>query len=140
MFIEQPKGFADSCHPHHVFRLKKAILYGLKQAPQVWHDRLTTYLLDHGFQRGQPIEHHWSSTLPLNIFDRLSITNTWSSYLCWILAVWNHVDNGKSARSLRVTERLIFLSMDQLATMSNFESTRIESTIASKSEELKYLI
>ena len=35
-----------------MLRLKKA-LYGLKQAPRAWYDRLTTYLLDHGFKRGQ---------------------------------------------------------------------------------------
>jgi hypothetical protein len=32
--------------------LKKA-LYGLKQAPRAWYERLTTYLLTHGFIRGQ---------------------------------------------------------------------------------------
>ena len=35
-----------------MLRLKKA-LYGLKQAPRALYDRLTTYLLDHGFKRGQ---------------------------------------------------------------------------------------
>ena len=33
-------------------RLKEA-LYRLKQAPRAWYDHLTTYLLDHGFKRGQ---------------------------------------------------------------------------------------
>ena len=32
--------------------LKKA-LYGLKQAPRTWYDRLTKYLVSHGFTRGQ---------------------------------------------------------------------------------------
>ena len=32
--------------------LKKA-LYGLKQAPRAWYDRLTEYLVSHGFTRGQ---------------------------------------------------------------------------------------
>ncbi|KAI9196087.1 hypothetical protein LWI28_020948 [Acer negundo] len=33
VFVEQPKGFVDTHHPNHVYRLKKA-LYGLKQAPR----------------------------------------------------------------------------------------------------------
>ena len=52
VFVEQPKGFQDPHFPNHVLRLKKA-LYGLKQAPRAWYDCLTTYLLDHGFKRGQ---------------------------------------------------------------------------------------
>ena len=52
VFVEQPKGFQDPHFLDHVLRLKKA-LYGLKQAPKVWYDRLTSYLLDHGFKRGQ---------------------------------------------------------------------------------------
>ena len=52
VFVEQPKGFQDPHFPNHVLRLKKA-LYGLKQAPRAWYDLLTSYLLDHGFKRGQ---------------------------------------------------------------------------------------
>ena len=52
VFVEQPKGFQDPHFPDHVFRLKKT-LYGLKQASRAWYDRLTTYLLHHGFKRGQ---------------------------------------------------------------------------------------
>ena len=52
VFVEQPKGFQDSHFLDHVLRLKKA-LYGLKQPPRAWYDRLTIYLLDHGFKRGQ---------------------------------------------------------------------------------------
>ena len=52
VFVEQPKGFQDPHFPNHVLRLKKA-LYGLKQAPRAWYNRLTSYLLDHGFKRGQ---------------------------------------------------------------------------------------
>ena len=51
VFIEQPKGFQDPHFLNHVLRLKKA-LDGLKQAPRAWYDRLTTYLLDHGFKIG----------------------------------------------------------------------------------------
>jgi hypothetical protein len=52
VYVEQPKGFQDPHHPHHVYKLKKA-LYGLKQAPRAWYDRLTTYLLAKGFTRGR---------------------------------------------------------------------------------------
>jgi hypothetical protein len=51
VYVEQPKGFLD---PHHVYKLKKA-LYGLKQAPRAWYERLTTYLLENGFTRGQAV-------------------------------------------------------------------------------------
>ena len=52
VFVEQLKGFQDPHFPNHVLQLKKA-LYGLKQAPRAWYDLLTSYLLEHGFKRGQ---------------------------------------------------------------------------------------
>jgi hypothetical protein len=52
VYVEQPKGFQDPHHPHHVYKLKRA-LYGLKQAPRAWYERLTTYLLTKGVTRGQ---------------------------------------------------------------------------------------
>jgi hypothetical protein len=52
VYVEQPKGFLDPHYPQHVYKLKKA-LYGLKQAPRAWNERLTTYLLEKGFIRGQ---------------------------------------------------------------------------------------
>jgi hypothetical protein len=52
VYVEQPKGFQDPHHPHHVYKLKKA-LYGLKQALRACYERLTTYLLAKGFTRGQ---------------------------------------------------------------------------------------
>ena len=51
VFVEQPNGFQDPHFSNHVLRLKKA-LYGLKQALRAWYDRLTIYLLDHGFKKG----------------------------------------------------------------------------------------
>ena len=51
VFVKQPQGFEDPTHPDHVYLLKKA-LYGLKQAPRAWYDRLTKYLLQNGFIRG----------------------------------------------------------------------------------------
>ncbi|GKA20342.1 putative ribonuclease H-like domain-containing protein, partial [Tanacetum coccineum] len=38
-------------HPHHVYRLKKA-LYRLKQAPRAWYDSLSKFLLTQGFSKG----------------------------------------------------------------------------------------
>ena len=52
IYVAQPKGFIDSHFSDHVLYLKKA-LYGLKQAPRAWYDRLTQYLVSHGFTRGK---------------------------------------------------------------------------------------
>ncbi|CAM8972320.1 unnamed protein product [Rhodiola kirilowii] len=51
VYVAQPKGFEDPHHPDHVYHLKKA-LYGLKQAPRAWYERLTEFLIDHGYVRG----------------------------------------------------------------------------------------
>ena len=50
--VAQPKGFIDPHFLDHIQYLKKA-LYGLKQAPRAWYDRLTQYLVSHGFTRGK---------------------------------------------------------------------------------------
>ena len=52
VYVAQPKGFIDPHFPNHVLYLKKA-LYGLKQAFRAWYDRLTQYLVSHGFTRGK---------------------------------------------------------------------------------------
>jgi hypothetical protein len=52
VYVEQTKGFLDPHYPQHVYKLKKA-LYGLKQALRAWYERLTTYLLEKWFTRGQ---------------------------------------------------------------------------------------
>ena len=52
VYVAQPKGFIDPHFPDHVLYLKKA-LYGLNQAPRAWYDRLTQYLVSHGFTRGK---------------------------------------------------------------------------------------
>ncbi|GJS47246.1 retrovirus-related pol polyprotein from transposon TNT 1-94 [Tanacetum coccineum] len=48
VYVSQPEGFIDSEFPNHVYRLKKA-LYGLKQAPRAWYDKLSSFLIEHGF-------------------------------------------------------------------------------------------
>jgi len=50
VYVEQPPGFENHQHPNHVFKLKKA-LYGLKQAPRQWYERLSNFLLSHGYER-----------------------------------------------------------------------------------------
>ena len=50
VYVEQPPGFEDHQHPNHVFKLKKA-LYGLKQAPRQCYERLSNFLLSHGFEK-----------------------------------------------------------------------------------------
>src|SRR4051812_49220616 len=52
VYVLQPPGFEDSKSPKHVFKLKKS-LYGLKQAPKAWYERLSSFLLNNGFTRGQ---------------------------------------------------------------------------------------
>ena len=54
-YVEQPKRFEDPKHPDHMYKLKKA-LYGLKQAPRAWYERLTLFLLESGFTRGELIK------------------------------------------------------------------------------------
>ncbi|CAM8896162.1 unnamed protein product [Rhodiola kirilowii] len=50
VYVAQPKGFEDPHHPGHVYHLKKA-LYDLKQAPRAWYERLTMFLVVHGYVR-----------------------------------------------------------------------------------------
>ena len=52
IYVAQPKEFIGPHFLDHVLYLKKA-LYGLKQAPRAWYDRLTQYLMSHGFTRGK---------------------------------------------------------------------------------------
>nr|GEZ46138.1 hypothetical protein [Tanacetum cinerariifolium] len=51
VYVGQPPGFVRKQYPDHVYALDKA-LYGLKQAPQAWHDVLSQFLIESGFQKG----------------------------------------------------------------------------------------
>ncbi|GKA23151.1 retrovirus-related pol polyprotein from transposon TNT 1-94 [Tanacetum coccineum] len=51
VYVSQPEGFIDPKFPNHVYRLKNA-LYGLKQAPRAWYDKLSSFLIEHGFTKG----------------------------------------------------------------------------------------
>ncbi|GJT05743.1 putative ribonuclease H-like domain-containing protein [Tanacetum coccineum] len=48
---DEPPGFEDPAHPNKVYRVVKT-LYGLHQAPRAWYERLSTFLLKHGYRRG----------------------------------------------------------------------------------------
>ncbi|CAM8975443.1 unnamed protein product [Rhodiola kirilowii] len=52
VYVSQTPGFEDKDHPNHVYVLDKA-LYGLKQAPRAWYERLSMFLLSHGYNRGE---------------------------------------------------------------------------------------
>ena len=51
VYIEQPPGFEDEKHSDWVFRIQKA-LYGLKQASRAWYEKLSSFLIAHGYDRG----------------------------------------------------------------------------------------
>ncbi|GKB47551.1 retrovirus-related pol polyprotein from transposon TNT 1-94 [Tanacetum coccineum] len=51
VYVSQPEGFIDPEFPDHVYRLKKA-LYDFKQAPRAWYDKLSSFLIEHGFTKG----------------------------------------------------------------------------------------
>ncbi|EOY19086.1 Cysteine-rich RLK (RECEPTOR-like protein kinase) 8, putative [Theobroma cacao] len=51
VYVEQPPGFEDFEKPDHVLKLHKA-LYELKQAPRAWYERLSKFLVEKGYVRG----------------------------------------------------------------------------------------
>lgn len=48
VYMTQPQGFVDPSKPNHVCKLNRS-LYGLKQTPRVWFNRLSYFLINHGF-------------------------------------------------------------------------------------------
>ena len=51
VYVKQPHGFEDPAHPNKVYKVIKA-LYDLHQAPRAWYERISTFLLQHGYRRG----------------------------------------------------------------------------------------
>ncbi|WRX07826.1 Reverse transcriptase [Theobroma cacao] len=51
VYVEQPPGFEDFEKSDHVFKIHKA-LYGLKQAPKAWYERLSKFLVEKVYDRG----------------------------------------------------------------------------------------
>ena len=49
VYMRQPPGFENEVAPHLVCKLDKAI-YGLKQAPRAWYSKLSSKLIELGFQ------------------------------------------------------------------------------------------
>jgi len=52
VYVEQTPEFESETLPQHVFKLNKA-LYGLKQAPRAWYEKLSSFILENGFERGK---------------------------------------------------------------------------------------
>jgi hypothetical protein len=50
-FVRQSSGFENPKYPSRVYKLSKD-LYELKQAPRIWHARIKTFLLEHGYVTG----------------------------------------------------------------------------------------
>ncbi|CAM8943817.1 unnamed protein product [Rhodiola kirilowii] len=50
VYVSQTPGFEDKDHPNHVYVPNNA-LYGLKQTPRAWYDRVSLFLLSHGYTR-----------------------------------------------------------------------------------------
>nr|GEY63725.1 hypothetical protein [Tanacetum cinerariifolium] len=51
VYVTQPRGFEDPDHLKKVYKVVKA-LYGLHEAPRAWYERLSTFLLKHGYRKG----------------------------------------------------------------------------------------
>jgi len=86
VYVEQPPGFENSDFLDHVFKLQKA-LYGLKQAPRAWYERLSKFLLENGFRRGQVdkmlfIKHEGEDFIIIQVYVDDIIFGTTNDHLC----------------------------------------------------------
>ena len=92
----QPPGYVDTKFPNKVCRLNKAI-YGLKQAPRAWFQRLSSALLQWGFNSSRTdssmfIHFGESSTLIVLIYvDDIIITGSSSTQISSLIAKLNSV-------------------------------------------------
>jgi len=78
--------FEDHNNPDHVFKLKKA-LYGLKQAPRQWYERLSSFLLSQGYERGKTdktlfIKHSWKDIILVQVYVDDIIFGATNESLC----------------------------------------------------------
>ena len=52
VYVEQPPVFVDPTHSDFIFKLDKT-LHGLKQALRAWYERLSSFLISNGFNKGK---------------------------------------------------------------------------------------
>ena len=86
VYVKQPPSFENETFSHHVFNLSKA-LCGLKQAPRAWYERLISFLLKNGFERGKVdttlfIMHEKNDFLIVQIYVDDIIFGTINQSLC----------------------------------------------------------
>lgn len=67
VYVKQQLAFDDSVHPNYVFKPKKS-LYGLKQSSRAWYERLSNFLIENGFHKGQVDTTLFRKTLKNDIF------------------------------------------------------------------------
>ncbi|GJV93102.1 putative ribonuclease H-like domain-containing protein, partial [Tanacetum coccineum] len=83
VYVKQPPGFEDPAHPNKVYRVVKA-LYGLHQAPRAWYERLSTFLLKHGYREAmiktlfikKDIREYPVGTVNVDEFKKSSMVNS----------------------------------------------------------------
>jgi len=86
VYVKQLPGFEDLKNPDFVYKQKKS-LYGLKKAPRVWYDKLSNFLIENDFKRGQVDTTLFRRTLEkdilvVQIYVDLIIFGSNNAYLC----------------------------------------------------------